>query len=315
MRRSRKIAIASLLGFLSSGWTEPIGSLVESANKLLRAGKVEEAIKQYNQARIDAPDSPLLHYNLGNALYRAQQFDQALAAWQHVGDSDPKAAHLATYNRGNALYRLAEASERAQPERALQLYAEALAHYRQVLRNDPNDQDAKFNYELARKKLEELRQRQEQPLQQPPFPQQAQPQPQDPSSPPEESGGSPSEDSAKAKPSGDEPTPASHEGSPAAPAEPSEESGEASSQEDSPAERAPNEEESSEAAGSKDAGPPSAPREPLAASSPRPEAGTPAAHQAAAQAILDAARAEELSPGEILRRLARGQVAEPLNDW
>jgi tetratricopeptide (TPR) repeat protein len=87
----------------------------------------------YRRALEKNPESRSAQSNLGSALYRRGQWGEAGTAFEGVG------AH---YNQGNALFK----------EQKLQ---EALEAYKNAMRADPADQDAKFNYAYVKKLLEE----------------------------------------------------------------------------------------------------------------------------------------------------------------
>jgi Ca-activated chloride channel homolog len=139
-------------------WLDPHQKAREG-NRQYEAGKYDEAAARYNEALVDEPDSALLHFNLGDAAYKQGKYDEALTAFQQVpaGDENkPRAARVA-YNIGNTKVRLGEAAESAEPQKALGLWAEALAAYRRSLGAAPEDLAAKVNYELVERKIAELK--------------------------------------------------------------------------------------------------------------------------------------------------------------
>ncbi|MFB3787002.1 MAG: tetratricopeptide repeat protein, partial [bacterium] len=136
-----------LIGFLAlaqAGWINPLRDRVEEANKIYAEGKYEEAVQQYTDiAATYAPESPELHFNIGNAWFRAGDYEKAIAEYQKVaGAPDEKLEAKAHYGIGNACYRMED-------------YAKAIESYIQSLRLNPDDEDAKYNLELARRKLKE----------------------------------------------------------------------------------------------------------------------------------------------------------------
>lgn len=125
-------------------------SEVKEGNRLYSEGRYDEAHEKYLEALRAAPNSPLIRFNDGNALYRSQEFQRALAAYREAIESgDPALESKAWYNLGNAFYRH-------------QKLPEALDAYKQALRSDPTDEDAKHNLELLLELLEQQQQQQEQ---------------------------------------------------------------------------------------------------------------------------------------------------------
>ena len=156
-------------------WLDPVRDAITEGNRLFHAGQFEEALTHYGQVLVDAPDSPLLNFNMGAAHYKAGNYDAALSSLARVpgeDDAQPRTARTA-YNLGNTRYQIGAAAEAAQPQAALEAYTAAQAAYRRTLGLDPSDRDAKFNYELVAKKIEQLKERmqnqqQHQPHNQPP---------------------------------------------------------------------------------------------------------------------------------------------------
>ncbi len=178
----RHVPLAAVaLAAVSVGWLDPHAKAREAA-RLYAAGKYDDAVTSYNEALTDQPDSPLLHFNLGDAAYKQGRYTDALNAFQQVptGDADPVRTARVAYNMGNAKYRLGEAAEASDPKAALGLYAEALVAYRRVMGAAPDDVDAKFNHEFVEKKIADLKKKlEEQQKQQDQQQQQQAQQPQD----------------------------------------------------------------------------------------------------------------------------------------
>lgn len=116
-------------------------------NRLYEEGRYAEAHAKYLEALLEAPDSPIIRFNDGNALYRGQDYESALESFRAAVESgDPQLAAAAWYNLGNTLYR-----QGALPE--------SLEAFKQALRADPADVDAKHNLERV---LEQMQQQQQQ---------------------------------------------------------------------------------------------------------------------------------------------------------
>ena len=155
----RRVSLAAVaLAAVSVGWLDPYAKAREGA-RLYSAGKYDDAVASYNEALTDQPDSPLLHFNLGDAAYKQGKYTDALNAFQQVpsSDADPGRTARVAYNMGNAKYRLGEAAETSDPKAALGLYAEALVAYRRAMGAAPDDVDIKFNHEFVEKKIADLK--------------------------------------------------------------------------------------------------------------------------------------------------------------
>ncbi len=171
-------------------WLFNADERTRSALASVEAGDAEGAVEPLETALRLEREHPAAQYNAGAARLGAGRSDaQSLLAAAAESDSETLAT-LARYNLGNA--RLADRE-----------FQGAIEAYQQALRLDPALEDAKFNLELARRRLEEQQEQQQdpppqdqpqqEPQQQDPKPQDSQPQdqpqpePQDqPPEPPQE---------------------------------------------------------------------------------------------------------------------------------
>ena len=147
---ARLVGVTVLLGvgFPSLAAAQPGRGAVAAGNRLYEDGRYEEAHEQYLEALRQAPDSTIVPFNDGNALYRTEELARATESYrQAVESGDPAVEAQAWYNLGNALYK------QQQLEPALEAFKEAL-------RRNPGDTDAKHNLEFV---LEQLEQQQQQP--------------------------------------------------------------------------------------------------------------------------------------------------------
>jgi Ca-activated chloride channel homolog len=130
---------------------------VERGNRHFREGRYAEAVDAYRAALARRP-SPRLHYNLGTALLRLGEYEEAA---QHLrratAEPDPELRRRSLFNLGNRF--LEDARARPDAGELPRLLDDAVEAYREALRLDPADMDAKWNLELA------LRARDEQPEQ------------------------------------------------------------------------------------------------------------------------------------------------------
>ena len=140
-------AVLVCLALPSLAVAQPGRSAVDAGNRLYDEGRYEEAHEQYLEALREAPDSAIVPFNDGNALYRTEEHARAMESYrQAVESGHPTVEAQALYNLGNALYK------QQQLEPAVEAYKEAL-------RRNPADTDAKHNFEVA---VEQLQQQQQQ---------------------------------------------------------------------------------------------------------------------------------------------------------
>ena len=123
----------------------PERSLVRKGNRQYHKGEYDAAIGRYEEALKAAPGQFEATYNLGNALYKAERFDRAeQTMMQAAADSLRSEAERAEafYNLGNAQFKQ-------------QKYKEALESYKQSLRLNPADMEAKYNYAYTKRMLDQ----------------------------------------------------------------------------------------------------------------------------------------------------------------
>jgi Ca-activated chloride channel family protein len=132
-----------------------------SALREYKAGEYEQALKEYQHLLERKGDDPRLHFNAGAAAYRNRQFEEAAKQFNAtLASPDLKLQGLAYYNEGNALYHLGERNP--DPKKRTESWEKALTDYQSTVKLNPQDADAKFNYEFVKRKLEELKQQQQQ---------------------------------------------------------------------------------------------------------------------------------------------------------
>jgi len=131
-----------------------------SALKRYQAGKYESALREYKRLLIDKPDDPRLHFNAGAAAFRVNDFEEARKQLNSaLVTQDLPLQERTYYNLGNTEYQLG--AEEQTPDKKQASWEQAVANYESALKLDPKDQDARYNLEFVKKKLEELQKEQQ----------------------------------------------------------------------------------------------------------------------------------------------------------
>ena len=158
-------ATAALL-ILSS----PFAFAAHSGLEAYRDGKFDDAYTQFQQTLQAHPQSRAedkLQFDSGAAAYKIKEYGKALELFsQALLSPDRGLQSKSHYNLGNTLYERGETQK--SDDKKLGDWTNALQHYEQTLKFEPQNKEAKDNYEYVKKKIEELKKKREQ--QPPPSP-------------------------------------------------------------------------------------------------------------------------------------------------
>ncbi len=135
-------------------WFEPAARRNQKGIEAFREGRFAAALEQFLSAKGLKPGEPRLKNNTAEALYQLKKYKEALDELSSVDAARLGPARAAFhYNLGNVQYRLGQ-------------YPQALECYKSCLKLDPDDVQAKKNFELTLRKIQEQQQQQEQQPQQ-----------------------------------------------------------------------------------------------------------------------------------------------------
>jgi len=154
MKQTRQIIVIIVTLILITACGESAARYNNAGNQDYEAENYTEAVDNYVAAQRENPDVPEPYYNAGNAYHRQGNFDSAAAQTQQsIRSSEGEVAENSYYNLGNTYFKVED-------------WSAAIDAYKEALKLNPNDLDAKYNLELALKKLEEQQQQQQQQQQQ-----------------------------------------------------------------------------------------------------------------------------------------------------
>lgn len=155
---SRKAAIVILL-FLPFRF---LYASTSSAFKAFEKGDYTASESQYRKEWEKKKDRDALNFNLGAAVYKNEKYDEAENLFQRaLSSSNLQMQQKAYYNLGNTQYRLGQQTEKDDHQKTIELWQQAVQSYESALKLNPKDEDAKFNLEFVKKKLQQQQQQQQ----------------------------------------------------------------------------------------------------------------------------------------------------------
>ncbi len=144
----RKIVIIVLLFTSLFSFSQKVNNEIVKGNEAYKKGNYKNAVTAYNSALAIDGKNATAQYNKGNVLYKQKQLVDATQAYKTAGENANNATtqSQAFYNKG-----VAEANQKQ--------WQEALNSFKQSLRLQPSDKEARENLQ---KVLNELKQQDKQ---------------------------------------------------------------------------------------------------------------------------------------------------------
>ncbi len=146
-----------LLGWAQDG--EPVDpealrasrDLTLEANKELADSDFVSAEANYRKAISKSSENSIAPYNLGNAYYVDGSYGEAFGRYKEAGERafEKGGKHMAYHNMGNVYMQRKE-------------YQQAVEAYKEALRNDPTDEETRYNLALAKEMLKKEQEQQQQ---------------------------------------------------------------------------------------------------------------------------------------------------------
>ena len=147
MQLSRKIIVLiifQLMFILPQVLNAADRSKIKDGVKAFQKEQWDESLNKFQDALVDDPTNPLLHFNVGDVNYKKKNYEEALKSFEKtLNTNDISLQQQAYYNMGNSYYQMNK-------------YQEAIDYYKKALELNPDDVDAKYNLELVRAKIKEM---------------------------------------------------------------------------------------------------------------------------------------------------------------
>ena len=148
----KAVTISLLLCLFSLfSYSQKDNALIKKGNEAYTKQEYEKAVSQYQKAIEKSPSNEVAQFNLGNALFKSNKPDDAISAFDNAvtrsKNNDSKSQ--AYYNKG-----VVQQNNKKLPE--------CIASYKNALKLNPADEDARQNLQKALLQLKEQQKKQEQ---------------------------------------------------------------------------------------------------------------------------------------------------------
>ena len=149
----------ALLIFFILLWPFIAEANVSQGNKLFHQGDYTASVKEYEEALKKNPESDVIHFNLGTALYKNGDYQSAEGHLEKSLLSDrADLKQKAYYNLANTYYQLGIKNEKDNKlTQAISLLEKSMTDYQRALELNPKDKDAKDNIDFTKKEIEDLK--------------------------------------------------------------------------------------------------------------------------------------------------------------
>ncbi len=155
-KRQKAVAVAIIL--LSANLTFAAAPGINEYN----GGQFNEAYNRFQETLKEHPKTDAaekIQFDSGAAAYRMKDYGKALQSFsQALLSPETQLQSRSHYNLGNTLYQRGEAQKT--PNEKLKDWTNALQHYEQTLKIEPENKEAKENYEFVKNKIEDLKKQQ-----------------------------------------------------------------------------------------------------------------------------------------------------------
>ncbi len=153
IHRFKPFMLITLLtvGLLAAACSPSAEKLNNKGNDAFSEQLYLEALAAYQSAQLDSPELAAPYYNAANTLYREGAYEEAFGQLQQaLSIADEEAlAENGLYNLGNSSFNMEE-------------WQEAVDAYTESLLLNPEDQEAKYNLELALQQMQQQEQQEQQ---------------------------------------------------------------------------------------------------------------------------------------------------------
>ncbi len=144
------VLLIMMFCFSHQAYAQAERKFIREGNRLYNKELFDESELSYRRALEKDKESPGARFNLGNALYKQERFDEALRYFGELSEEvdDPLNKSKIYHNMGNSML-------------LLQQIEQSIEAYKEALRNNPDDQESRYNLAFAQHLLDEMEDQQQ----------------------------------------------------------------------------------------------------------------------------------------------------------
>jgi Ca-activated chloride channel homolog len=144
------IIIILLIG--DNAFADSSRRLIDKGNRAWLSGNYDDAIKSYDEAAVNDPESPYIYFNKGTALYKKGDYQGAISAFEKAAlkSKEPLMEAKSRFNLGNCTFMEATRQMDSDLKKAMELCQKSVMHYQDALKLDPGLKKAAKNIEIVR---------------------------------------------------------------------------------------------------------------------------------------------------------------------
>jgi len=152
------LQVALVVALVQTASGDTVRESTSRGNKLYMQGNFNEAINQYDQALVEAPQALEPKFNKANSFYRLDDLNKALDLYREVAaeSKDMKLVAKSKYNLGNTYFQQGSKQRDSNLQKAIEDMETAIGSWRGVLDIEPENTKAAKNIEVARLTIKDL---------------------------------------------------------------------------------------------------------------------------------------------------------------
>jgi outer membrane biosynthesis protein TonB len=152
------LQVVLVVALVQAADADSVREATSQGNKLYIQGNFNEAINQYDQALVEAPQALEPKFNKANSFYKLDDLSKAMDLYREVAaeSKDMQLVAKSKYNLGNTYFQQGSKQKDSNLQKAIKDMETAIGSWRGVLDIEPENTKAAKNIEVARLTIKDL---------------------------------------------------------------------------------------------------------------------------------------------------------------